>query len=76
MTSQPLELTETIRAVTPCCGRALKPFPFMVHATEVRTRTCPACRQQYRVIIKPLGKIPGGHLHECTWVPTRHVPRP
>jgi hypothetical protein len=38
---------------TPCCNRAVRGTPAMVHATTVLDRTCPRCHTHYRVVIQP-----------------------
>lgn len=60
--------TDTVMARVPCCGRAVRPFPFMQHAESSHRRTCPKCHKPWQVAVRPVGPVKYGFAHEVTWV--------
>lgn len=63
---------DVLKTKTPCCGRTVK-VPAANNATEVCDRTCPKCREAWRVVVRP--RIPlkrrAGHINVVDWSPLK-----
>ncbi len=60
----------TIQLVCPRCQRKMRPAPLMVHATDVRRRTCPGCRRRWQIKITPQSHRDGRYVHVAEWIET------
>lgn len=54
------DLPETVHLNCPDCGWIVRDGPLMLVATEVINRRCAKCKTDWQIILRPIGRTPGG----------------